>query len=108
MSRFLTVAYGAASYLIFLAAFVYAIFFVGDIAVPRSVDHGIAAPIGQAVLINVLLLGLFAVQHSVMARPAFKRWWTRFVPGPSSAAPTCCWQAWRWFCFIGNGARCPR
>jgi protein-S-isoprenylcysteine O-methyltransferase Ste14 len=82
MNRLLTVTYGALSYLIFLAAFLYAIGFVGNIAVPRSVDHGVTAPLGQAVVVNVLLLGLFAVQHSVMARPAFKRWWTGFVPQP--------------------------
>jgi protein-S-isoprenylcysteine O-methyltransferase Ste14 len=82
MNRLLTVAYGALSYLVFLGAFLYVIGFVGNIAVPRSVDHGIAAPLVQAVVVNVLLLGLFGVQHSVMARPAFKRWWTRFVPQP--------------------------
>jgi methanethiol S-methyltransferase len=80
MNRFLTISYGAVCYLIFLAAFLYAISFVGNIAVSRSIDAGVAAPIGEAVAVNVLLLGLFAVQHSVMARPAFKRWWTRFVP----------------------------
>jgi protein-S-isoprenylcysteine O-methyltransferase Ste14 len=79
MKRLLTISYGAANYLIFLAAFVYAIGFVGNIWVPRSIDAGVAAPIGEAVTVNVLLLGLFAVQHTVMARPAFKRWWTRFV-----------------------------
>ena len=80
MNRLLTVAYGAASYVAFLAAFLYAIGFVGDVVVPRTVDHGVDARLAEAVVVNVLLLGLFAVQHSVMARPAFKRWWTRLVP----------------------------
>jgi protein-S-isoprenylcysteine O-methyltransferase Ste14 len=80
MNRFLTLGYGALSYVIFLAAFLYAIGFVGNLVVPRSIDHGVEAPIGEAVAVNVLMLGLFAVQHSVMARPAFKHWWTRLVP----------------------------
>jgi len=80
--RFLTIAYGAACYLLFVASFLYAIGFVGNIVVPRTVDHGITASIVEAFAVNVSLLALFAVQHSVMARPAFKRWWTRFVPSP--------------------------
>ncbi|WP_319433662.1 methanethiol S-methyltransferase [Mycobacterium sp. RTGN5] len=79
--RILAVGYGVVSYLVFLVSFCYAIGFVGGIVVPRTVDHGIdGAPFGVALLINTALLGLFAIQHSVMARPAFKRWWTRFVP----------------------------
>jgi protein-S-isoprenylcysteine O-methyltransferase Ste14 len=80
MKRFLTIGYGAAAYVLFVAAFLYAVGFVGNLVVPRTVDHGLDSPIGQAVLVNVLLLGAFAVQHSVMARPAFKNWWTRLVP----------------------------
>ncbi len=80
MKRYLTISYGAAAYLLFLAAFLYLVGFVANLWVPRSVDHGLPAPIGQAVLVNVALIGAFGVQHSVMARPAFKRWWTRFVP----------------------------
>jgi len=80
MKRYLIIGYGAAAYGLFVATFLYAIGFVGNIVVPRNVDHGIAAPIGEAVVVNVALLGVFALQHSVMARPGFKRWWTRFVP----------------------------
>jgi protein-S-isoprenylcysteine O-methyltransferase Ste14 len=80
MSRILAVAYGAVCYLIFLAVFVYLIGFVGDLVVPRTVDHALTGPVGLAVAVDVLLVALFAVQHSVMARPAFKRWWTRYVP----------------------------
>jgi len=80
MKRVLTITYGVAGYLLGFAALVYLICFVGNIAVPRSIDRGVAAPVGEAVAINVLLVGVFGVQHSVMARPAFKRSWTRLVP----------------------------
>ncbi|MGH3558328.1 MAG: methanethiol S-methyltransferase [Mycobacterium sp.] len=82
VNRVFAIGYGAVCYLGFLAAFLYAIGFVGNLWVPRSIDHAVAAPVGQAIVVNVVLLGLFAVQHSVMARPAFKRWWTRVVPQP--------------------------
>jgi len=80
MKRYLIIGYGAAAYLLFFAAFLYLVGFVGNLLVPRTVDHGLPAPIGQAVLVDVLLVGAFGVQHSVMARPTFKAWWTRFVP----------------------------
>lgn len=80
MKRYLTIAYGAAAYLLFLVAFLYLVAFVGNLWVPRTVDHGITSSLGEAIVVNVLLVGAFGVQHSVMARPAFKAWWTRFVP----------------------------
>lgn len=72
--------YGVLCYLVFLGAFLYSIAFVGGFLVPRTVDDGISAPLGEALVVNLILLGLFAAQHSVMARPGFKRRWTRIVP----------------------------
>jgi protein-S-isoprenylcysteine O-methyltransferase Ste14 len=82
MSRILAVAYGVASYLLFLASFLYAVGFVGNLLVPKSIDSGPTDSLPASVLVDTLLLLLFAVPHSVMARPAFKRWWTKFVPPP--------------------------
>lgn len=82
MSRSLAVLYGAVCYTAFLVTFLYAIAFVAGLGVPKHVDNGASAPLATALAIDLGLLALFAVQHSGMARPAFKRWWTRFVPQP--------------------------
>jgi protein-S-isoprenylcysteine O-methyltransferase Ste14 len=80
MSRAVAFAYGVGSYLVFFLTFLYALGFVGNIFVPKSLDSAPTGPLATSLLVNLALLGLFAVQHSVMARPAFKRVLTRFLP----------------------------
>src|SRR5689334_11466151 len=80
MSRIFAFAYGLASYVVFLATFLYAVGFIGNFGTPTTLDSPAAGPWTTALIIDVALLALFAVQHSAMARPAFKRLLTRFVP----------------------------
>ncbi len=80
MSRVVSFIYGVLAYAVFFVVFLYLMGFVGNLVVPKSIGSGPAAPVGQAIFIDVMLVALFAVQHSIMARPAFKSWWTRLVP----------------------------
>ena len=80
MNRVLAFLYGALCYVLFFITILYSIGFVGNLVVPKSIDSGVAGPYARAILVDIVLLAIFAVQHSVMARPAFKRWWTQFIP----------------------------
>ena len=82
VSRLLILLYALVSYALFTVSFLYALGFVGNYIVPKSIDVGSPAPLNEALIVNLLLMGLFAIQHSVMARPAFKRWSAQFLaPG---------------------------
>jgi protein-S-isoprenylcysteine O-methyltransferase Ste14 len=82
MGRFMSFLYGLACYAVCLVALLYAIGFVTGLAVPKTIDSGAVVPPAEALIVNLLLMLIFAVQHSVMARKQFKQWWTRHVPAP--------------------------
>jgi len=82
MLRFAAFLYGTIAYVIFFVTFLYAIGFVDTLVVPKAIDDGASVSVGTALAIDVALLGLFGLQHSIMARLGFKRWWTRIVPRP--------------------------
>jgi protein-S-isoprenylcysteine O-methyltransferase Ste14 len=80
IARVIALLYGVLAYLFFAVSFAYAVGFVSGFVVPTTIDRGIVAPTGEAVIVDLLLMSVFAIQHSVMARQGFKRWWTRIVP----------------------------
>jgi protein-S-isoprenylcysteine O-methyltransferase Ste14 len=104
MGKLIALAYGLLSYAFFFVTFLYALCFVENLVVPKTIDSGAAPPVAEALIVNMLLMSLFAIQHSVMARRQFKEWWTKFVPKSverstyvlfaTLALALLCWQ-WR-------------
>jgi protein-S-isoprenylcysteine O-methyltransferase Ste14 len=104
MARLLGFLYGLAAYLVFFISLLYAVGFVEGLLVPKTIDTGSPVPLTEALIVNILLMSLFAGQHSVMARRQFKTWWTQYVPKTverstyvlfaSLALALLCWQ-WR-------------
>ena len=104
MSRIIALLYGITCYVFFAITFLYAICFVSNIVVPKTIDSGPTGPVLESIVINLLLMSVFAIQHSVMARRQFKEWWTQFVPKSverstyvlfaTLALALLCWQ-WR-------------
>ena len=88
MGRVIALLYGLVAYVVFAATIIYSIGFVTGLVVPKTIDSGLVGPPMQAIIVNLLLMSLFAVQHSIMARPQFKKWWTRMCR-PAVERSTC-------------------
>src|SRR5689334_11052675 len=80
VGRLIAFLYGLIAYAVFLTSFLYAVGFVSGLVVPKTIDSGAPVSFGVALLVDLVLLSIFALQHSIMARQGFKRWWTRIVP----------------------------
>jgi len=80
VTRLIAFLYGLVAYTVFLTSFLYAVGFVSGLVVPKTIDSGVPAPFVTALLVDLVLLSIFALQHSIMARQGLKRWWTRIVP----------------------------
>jgi methanethiol S-methyltransferase len=80
MGRVIALCYGVLSYVVFFVTFLYAMNFLLGQIVPKTIDNGPNVPVSEALVVDLVLMSIFAVQHSVMARKQFKRWWTQFVP----------------------------
>lgn len=103
MTRFIVFLYGVVCYIFFLGTFLYAVGFVGNIVVPKSINTGEVTSTGSALFINAILLALFAIQHTIMARPGFKRSWTKIIPKSMERSTfvlitniILCFMFWQW------------
>lgn len=101
--RVVILGYGVLTYGFFFVTFLYTIGFVGGFGVPKAIDDGAVGPVGVAVLVNLSFLGLFAIQHTIMARPGFKTWFTKFVPASVERTTyvfltslILCGMVWQW------------
>src|ERR1700681_534475 len=106
MSKFIALLYGLVAYFTFFATILYAIGFVSGLVVPKTIDTGPDSSATEALVVNLLLMSLFAVQHSLMARKQFKQWWTQYVPKPVERSTYVLFASLTLFSCSGSGARC--
>ena len=108
MGRLSGFLYGIAAYLVFFATFLYAIGFVAGAGVPKTIDMGPTTSLTAALIIDIVLMSVFALQHSIMARPRFKRAWTKIIPRAVERSTYVLAASLALLCCSGSGGRCPR
>ena len=90
ISKIIAFLYGIVAYAAFFVTILYAIGFIMGVGVPKDINTGTVTSTAKALVVNLILMSVFAIQHSVMARKSFKQWWTQYVPNRLNEAPTCC------------------